>query len=1087
METNACVIFIACGIGIVVCRIIFFTKCKPAGKVRKLERPLTLEDKTGIAIIVVARTCCGIAEEAILDADAHVSWLFGYATWIIVLVISLILMACWRKRQDTPHRCKLLMRFGVTDALALAFIFDLTTQTYGMFFYTDIPHRRDQQVPFHVAHITMSMMGLYSMSLRTLSWQLIPIERHELETWPKLFQAMVPGFMRLVASPVLVMLGLWPISAGWGRSPAANTESNEEDAHIRVRAGRMFLTEWAEFAILFMALSNYQPQQTDTFDMRYVFFGLICSQLATWFIPLLFCATNSDASLGEDDTKANTVFKISWASDLVTDLPEIVIALLLSLNESSALAVNAYVSVTIVVKTALLTRMVIYHPVRQGFSVLGALLYKKGERYKVQLGSREVPWKVPPASSQWIESGISGLFTALAVFSGKSILRLTNFHSVVELRVEGVTSSNFFANVQNLVMGGLLFALSWFLLGLYRHVQTERDAVLSRSGCWCGTLAWVLLLLLFAVNLIITVVLDKSELGGALGVSSAILGLFSVTLPCLVGVALPARTDDEGNEFDHNELENDEFDLINCKGCAESIKDVGNDVLNLLIWSPAGMVVVVLKDNWNNLKSLALRLVNLAALHSSLQWIDLTVLAFYTKEKDSGEWTQLDGGEHQLLVCCLSLKLLTWVVPLGVRALAMLRKDEHDFADEEEIARPQIVHYSQISNLTMLLRSYLALYFQDAWMFWWTLFMWMTTPIHAEDILRNEPPESTPDESRVSEPAVDKTKAWRWGFLGIRCLGWWAQVVMLGLELADEEVPWSRYLTASVILTNAVFIRVDFFILLRVVSIENCWHFWQHLPQVSAIVTTVTLTIDLLTHTWIAYVGDSVGQSHLHLAHWIIAICSITAVILPQLLRFCLSLYEPQKKIIGSCSTTAMHSLIELADVVLFILLMKNIAESDAETNKYAYLSWTWLPDIRLILFILLTLQMMVWILPITYFAFQPQVAADKNAPDNFMKHVLRVSMWAEWLTDFPELVTLVLWGGWRGNDNQVFIIANLFIDTVLTFKSAIYNPISHDLCCSGGIEETQDIPGGTEDATPADTGDTTSAMEKPQDIVERI
>jgi len=182
-----------------------------------------------------------------------------------------------------------------------------------------------------------------------------------------------------------------------------------------------------------------------------------------------------------------------------------------------------------------------------------------------------------------------------------------------------------------------------------------------------------------------------------------------------------------------------------------------------------------------------------------------------------------------------------------------------------------------------------------------------------------------------------------------------------------------------------------------------------------------------------------------------------------------------------------MHSLIELADVVLFILLMKNIAESDAETNKYAYLSWTWLPDIRLILFILLTLQMMVWILPITYFAFQPQVAADKNAPDNFMKHVLRVSMWAEWLTDFPELVTLVLWGGWRGNDNQVFIIANLFIDTVLTFKSAIYNPISHDLCCSGGIEETQDIPGGTEDATPADTGDTTSAMEKPQDIVERI
>merc|ERR1719410_904779 len=180
---------------------------------------------------------------------------------------------------------------------------------------------------------------------------------------------------------------------------------------------------------------------------------------------------------------------------------------------------------------------------------------------------------------------------------------------------------------------------------------------------------------------------------------------------------------------------------------------------------------------------------------------------------------------------------------------------------------------------------------------------------------------------------------------------------------------------------------------------------------------TLTLTIDMLAHTWFAYVADSVDKSH-HAAHWIIAVFSVTTVILPGLLRNCLTLNDTlpasfQNFTGGGAfckllawpyflgrTTTGRHSLIELVDVVLFICLMRSITSSDGGTKKYTHLSWTWLPDIRFILFILLTLQMVVWILPITYLA---SMTAAKKDEKYFEKTVLRFSMLVEMLTDVPE------------------------------------------------------------------------------------
>merc|ERR1712129_353020 len=61
------------------------------------------------------------------------------------------------------------------------------------------------------------------------------------------------------------------------------------------------------------------------------------------------------------------------------------------------------------------------------------------------------------------------------------------------------------------------------------------------------------------------------------------------------------------------------------------------------------------------------------------------------------------------------------------------------------------------------------------------------------------------------------------------------------------------------------------------------------------------------------------------------------------------------------CRTASgLHSMIELADVVSFLLLLKNVAQNNYDTTHYNHASWIALPDIRIIMFSLLVLQMLI-------------------------------------------------------------------------------------------------------------------------------
>jgi len=84
---------------------------------------------------------------------------------------------------------------------------------------------------------------------------------------------------------------------------------------------------------------------------------------------------------------------------------------------------------------------------------------------------------------------------------------------------------------------GLLFASAWFINALYQTVQKE-EADLTRRGWWSGAATLLFMGLIFAFSLVETAWEENSAPAG-LKICATILGLFSITLPSLVGLARP--------------------------------------------------------------------------------------------------------------------------------------------------------------------------------------------------------------------------------------------------------------------------------------------------------------------------------------------------------------------------------------------------------------------------------------------------------------------------------------------------------------------------------------------------------------------
>jgi len=134
------------------------------------------------------------------------------------------------------------------------------------------------------------------------------------------------------------------------------------------------------------------------------------------------------------------------------------------------------------------------------------------------------------------------------------------------------------------------------------------------------------------------------------------------------------------------------------------------------------------------------------------------------------------------------------------------------------------------------------------------------------------------------------------------------------------------------------------------------------------------------------------------------------------------------------------HSLIELIDVISFIYILRSFTLNNYDTTTYMHGNWI-SSDIREMLFILLTMQMLIWLVPMTFVTFYPEIKHD-----HFKTCVLVFSMLVEITTDLPELVILVLWGGWRGH-GSFFLISAMIFDIIMTGKSILFNPVYYQLC----------------------------------------
>jgi len=696
----------------------------------------------------------------------------------------------------------------------------------------------------------------------------------------------------------------------------------------------------------------------------------------------------------------------------------------------------------------------------------------------------------------------------------------------VEWNFEAVSNSRFGANVWNLGRDAMLLAPAWFLVGLYRPVNKKR-ATLTSSGLKCGTLAYIMLGIVLAFSLITAVWGEDSSEHARLEISAATIALFSMTLPGLVGVAEPwsrRKNGDVGDDLlsgtqtDEGDDDDDAEDDA-CCGCQNLLLALGKfcrkrvyEIINLVAWSPAGTLMML---SWGDIcsKAYASRHSSSAvALWVSFQWVDLMLLAGITKIKA--------GSENHVFTGCLILKVVTWVFPLMQRSIAMMYKSEHIFDEETtKETRPFMLRWVQVSNLTMLVRTFTEVYFRSSlngtWLFWWTIFMWATTPIKEEDIIDNtedvkyedfrkaveenpwrQLPWWLPEEKKQEREGTGriepeqlkklikmrgKLRIWEWMSLVLRCVGWLVHLVLTCLEWEiDADLLWVRFFNSSMLISNIASLRTEWWLLRRVhryTEKMNLWdfHFQRNLQQISAMMTTCFLTADLLVRTWYAHVELSVGRSEwrpfLSDIHWIAAISSITVVMLPKLLCFSLSLEEA--KLCCSCysdgsrasavsieqevtfldaaptflfspvyllrTVSGFHAVVELLDVVFFILIIRAFAVWDYDTTSYQNISST--VDVRILLFGLLTSQMLVWLMPVMFFAYKDRLQAEK-----FERKVLQFSLVVEIFTDFPELVVLLLWGGWRGR-NSPWIVITLVFDIILTLKSTIFNAFRYGLC----------------------------------------
>jgi len=278
---------------------------------------------------------------------------------------------------------------------------------------------------------------------------------------------------------------------------------------------------------------------------------------------------------------------------------------------------------------------------------------------------------------------------------------------------------------------------------------------------------------------------------------------------------------------------------------------------------------------------------------------------------------------------------------------------------------------------------------------------------------------------------------------------------------------------------------------------------YKYLLQGCAIVTTVILTADLLVHTWFAYVNSSSGTAMLFPdIHWSIAVGTITILMLPELLDFHEDLLEGGKgkpyctlllnwlinfkagtnafikfmvfPLYLSSTTAGFHIIVELFDVVSFIYIIRDISQGDYDTTRYLGTDRITI-DIRILLFILLMGQVLVWLLPISFLLFRPRDQHKQSTDQRkqskedralrLESRVLVFSMVVEILTDFPELLILFLWGGWRGQGSS-FVVVTLMLDVILTGKSVLYNPWKAGFCKGEGDGQKGTSESGTDSAT---------------------
>jgi len=1075
MEKQASAIFVGFSLLLVLCRLCFYYpkvfSCRLVSSRKKPLKPhITDEDKLGAAIVLIMRSIIAAVEEIKLEREAHMASLYGLLPWILFLALSCALWGYWThlsRNQGRKVPAVVWVGLAATDAWSLAVIFDLISHSYALFFHTDAPRWRNQQVPMSIAHVVVSSIGLYCMSLRAIPWEHGCMEHRTAGMLDRVKRA-----CRALLN--LVMYPFWIVLPSKHRKP------------METEAGRMFLRELVEFLYLFITIHVYTPLPTERIDMRMLFFALICIQLATWFLPLLLRASSSQLDAAAVPTQpsepptepptqplkflrqAKWIFWLTWASDLFTNLPEVVVVLLASAQGSTSIAYNAYLTFNMVIKTVALTRMIIYQPVRyRGF---GASFGKIGR--KCALFAEHTSGKAPSCSSPWIHSGIQGVFLALALLSSHTIVTL-----LLRGSAQDVASSKLALNASLAGRDALHYALAWFLVGLYEPVK-KKERVLTLFGCRCGIVALVLLGLSSALALAscaVGWVPDEFQGASTLEMVSSVLVLFSVTLPGLVGVVKPVLGGQDvvevSAEIQDNDVTNSLEGAMQMASCISAgasllsvIQDVMVGILNLVAWSPAGIPMEVIL----HIKKVCFGepMTIPAGIHVSLQWLDLIFLGLYARRRE--------GSESYFLTSCLILKLLTWFVPSLVQAITMLKKEGHDFEKEATQAHRQMVHRCQICNVTILLRTGVDVFLRSSpnagWMFWWTLLLWAATPVHSEDMIKpaeekNAPEEEAPEQSNVK--LQEDLRIWRGTSLALRFAAWLSQLVLLYFEWAhDEDMVWLRCSNAAIVFTTIACWRADLFVFLNVTTADDLKDGWKkYLLQISALVATSAQMVDMLFHTWIAYVSDASESGGKSVPfpdrHWSMSTATVTVLLLPELLHFhelcakktvglfdsLLSNRHAGIKFLASPfymvnSVSGLHAVIELVDVVSFVLILKSISQSGSDTTSYQYVSFLTV-DVRILLYIMLVLQVLLWIMPITVCVFKP-----RQQESQLNNRILQFSMLVEISTDFPELLVLLAWGGWRGNGSY-FVVFTMIVDLVLTFKSALYNPMRYNMCCS--------------------------------------